>query len=252
MSDHRGARCVGGGRFALLLPMLLISGALGAQGIRERVARVEDGKVRMTYAARPNVCGDSEGQHWRMRRDDDWLGACEHGPAHLQIEFRAGRVVDIDVWVGGGWRPGSAAILDLGRVETREVVDYLLALDAEDAIFPAVIADSVTVWPRLLVIARDDRRPERVRRQAIFWVAQAAGDSATAGLAALSDDDPDREVRKHAVFALSQIRSANAVDVLIRIARTNRDPEIRRTAIFWLGQSRDPRAIDYFEEVLRG
>lgn len=251
MTGYREVQHPGGGGVALFLPLLLMPLAVGAQGIGERVASVDNGKVRMTYAARPNVCGNAEGHGWRIREDDDWTGDCDAGPVHLQIEVRAGRIVDIDAWMGGRWRGGSPA-LDLGRVGTRALVDYLLTLDADDAIFPAVIADSVTVWPRLLVIARDSHRPERVRQQAIFWVAQAAGDSATAGLAALSEDDPDREVRKHAVFALSQIRSANAVEVLIRIARTNRDPEIRRTAIFWLGQSRDPRAIDYFEEVLRG
>lgn len=226
--------------------------SLAAQGIADRVRSVQDGKIRMTYAARPNVCGDGEGHNWRFQHSDDWEGACARGPVHLQIEMRRGRIVDIDAWIGGRWRPESPGTLDLGAVGTREVTDYLLGLGVRGAIFPAVIADSVTLWPRLITIARDASRPEQVRRDAIFWVAQAAGDSATAGLATLTADDPDLEIRKQAVFALSQIRSRNAVDQLIQIARTNRDPEIRRTAIFWLGQSRDPRALDYFEEVLRG
>ena len=236
----------------LLVAIALLPVTLGGQGIGERIAPITDGKVRMTYAARAGVCGNGRNINMRSDGHGDWESDCEEGPAHVQIEFRAGRVVDVHAWVGGRWRDGSPATLDLGVVSAPAAAEYLLSLGVRGSIFPAVIADSVTVWPRLLEIARDASRPEQVRRDAIFWVAQAAGDSATAGLAQLTDDDPDREVRKHAVFALSQIRTGNAVDVLIRVARTNRDPEVRRSAIFWLGQSRDPRALDYFEAVLRG
>ncbi|MEX1050806.1 MAG: HEAT repeat domain-containing protein [Gemmatimonadales bacterium] len=237
----------------LVVAIALLPVALGGQGIGERIASVTDGKVRMTYASRAGVCGNGRNINMRWdRQHSDWEHDCEEGPAHVQIEFRDGRPVDVEAWVGGRWRDGSSVTLDLGLVSAPAAAEYLLSLGVRGSIFPAVIADSITVWPRLIEIARDGTRPDQVRRDAIFWVAQAAGDSATAGLARLTDDDPDREVRKHAVFALSQIRSSNAVDVLIRVARTNRDPEVRRSAIFWLGQSRDPRALDYFEAVLRG
>lgn len=131
-------------------------------------------------------------------------------------------------------------------------MDYLLSVAvsgsakvAEQAIFLATPVDSVKPWPRLVKLARDDARPSSVRRQAVFWVGQAAIEEATNGLADVVEDERgDREVRKSAVFALSQQR-ANGVESLLRIARENK--EIRKRALFWLGQSKDPGALDDFE-----
>ena len=93
--------------------------------------------------------------------------------------------------------------------------------------------------------------PHDTRRNAVFWVSQAAGDAATRGLDSLvADERGDRDIREQAVFALSQRPRDEGVPILIRIERTNRDPEIRRKALFWLGQSEDPRAISLFEEIL--
>ena len=109
----------------------------------------------------------------------------------------------------------------------------------------------MTVWPALLKLARDERVARRARRQAVFWLGQAAGDAATRGLTDLVDDSGvDREVKEQAVFALSQRPRDEGVPALIRIARTHRDPEVRRKALFWLGESDDPRALALFEELL--
>ena len=89
-----------------------------------------------------------------------------------------------------------------------------------------------------------------VRRQALFWLAQRAGEAAVSTLKAAVDDDPDADVRQHAVFAVSQLPRDRSVPLLIELSRTHRSPEVRRQAIFWLGQSDDPRALAYFEEVL--
>jgi HEAT repeat protein len=138
----------------------------------------------------------------------------------------------------------------------RDGTDYLIGLAntgegsaARDAIFPATLADSVTVWPALLRLARDESRSQSVRKQAIFWVAQAAGER----VAGVERDDvsEESEIKKQAVFALSQRRNGEAVPALIQVARVNRDPEVRRTAMFWLGQTTDTRAVDFFAEVLR-
>ena len=117
--------------------------------------------------------------------------------------------------------------------------------------FPAVLADSVSIWPDLLKIAKSDDITRKTRRSAVFWLGQAAGDAATKGLTDLVDDgNQDREVRESAVFALSQRPRDEGVPALIRIARENKDPDLRRKAIFWLGQSDDPRALSLFEELL--
>jgi HEAT repeat protein len=161
--------------------------------------------------------------------------------------------------VGGNWLPDTT-ILDLGMVSPREAAPYFISLAervgkesmAGDPLLPAVLADSVTVWPSLVRLARSPRLSNEIRGRAVFWLGQIA--TAAAGLALDSiagDRHTDHEVRKQAVFALSQRPHDQGVPALIRIARTNPDADLRRTAIFWLGQSEDPRAIDLFEEILR-
>jgi hypothetical protein len=242
--------------------LILAAGALSAQSIARRVAVVKDGTVRMSFASRPDVCGNgrnnistnysgSTGKH-----RDEWEYDCEHGPVRVAMDVAAGQLIAVRTYVGGRWRaPGDA--IDLGIVGVRDAVDFLLdnatrgsGKAASEAIFPATIADSVTVWPRLLAIAKDETRERGVRTQAVFWVSQAAGEKATEGLAeVVGDAATDREVRLSAVFALSQ-RRGEGVPTLINLARTSKDPQIRKQAIFWLGQSKDPRALEYFEAVL--
>jgi hypothetical protein len=90
-----------------------------------------------------------------------------------------------------------------------------------------------------------------VRGEAIFWLAQKAGDRATRAITDSIDNDPDTEVKKRAVFALSQLPKGQGVPLLIDVARKNANPAVKRQAIFWLGQSNDPRAIDFFAEILK-
>ncbi|MDQ3136347.1 MAG: hypothetical protein M3Q93_02035, partial [Gemmatimonadota bacterium] len=116
----------------------------------------------------------------------------------------------------------------------------------------ATLADSVVVWPMLLRLARRPDLPLDTRRQAVFWLGQAAGEAATRGLDSLAGDrSGELELRKHAVFALSQRPPVEGVPALVRIARANPHAELRKTALFWLGQSEDPRALALFEEILR-
>jgi HEAT repeat protein len=143
-------------------------------------------------------------------------------------------------------------------VGTRATADYFLSLASTNdrnpgraAIFPVTLVDSATVWPSLMRIARDERRPRNTRTQAVFWLGQLAEEPATAGLNDLvGESDVDREVRKSAIFALSQRRDKEGIPYLIRVVRTNRDPELRKQALFWLAQSNDPRALDLIEELL--
>ena len=106
-------------------------------------------------------------------------------------------------------------------------------------------------YARVLAIAGGDRSGE-VRGQALFWLAQRAGDEAVKAIRAAVDDDPEREVKLQAVFALSELPSHEGVPLLIDVAQTHRDPEVRRQAFFWLGEAEDPRALSFFEQVLLG
>src|SRR5439155_900467 len=94
-----------------------------------------------------------------------WIGQSRSPRAaqYLQeLSKSGGRIIDLRVYVGGEWRASTSAT-DLGMVSTKDAASYLLALAlrdesraAEKAIFPAVLADSVTIWPDLLKIAKSD------------------------------------------------------------------------------------------------
>lgn len=244
-------------RAALAAVLALVAPAtLAAQSLEQRVFAVEDGTVRLAFPTKPGVCG--HGRDVTIRRDarDGWEGTCEPGPAHVALRMRGGRLAEVTTHVGGRWAPKADAT-DLGTVTAAEAAKLLLALarrddgGAKDAIFPAVIAEGADPWRELLSLARDRRVRADVRKTAVFWVSQSAGEAATRGLADLAGDDTtDRDVRESAIFALSQRPADEGVPVLLQVARASDDPALRKSAIFWLGQSEDPRALAYFEEVL--
>ena len=248
-------------RAALVVACAVVASRGAAQSVARRVQQVKHGTVHMSFASRPDVCGYGKNGVTILSRNrqqrDEWIHECEHGPVRVAFDLADGSVVAVRTYVGGRWRAPDDAV-DLGTVPVKDAVDYLLdnatrgsGKGATDAIFPATIADTVVVWPRLLQIARDDTRQREVRTQAVFWVSQAAGEKASEGLAdVVSDASGDREVRLQAVFALSQ-RHEDGVTALLTVARTNKDPEIRKRAIFWLGQSKDDRALAYFESILK-
>lgn len=256
------------GAFAVGAGLLALAPTASAQNIADRVDEVEDGKVRMSFAARPGVCGNGEGSislhggDWTMHRgrSGDWEWECEPGPVRVVLHVRDGDVREIDTYVAGRWRPATSSTLDLGTVPAPQAAGYLLELArrsrsraGKGAILPAMLADGVTVWPELLDMARDGGLPGDTRKAAVFWLGQEASEAATEGLDRLvGDDSADREIREMAIFALSQRPRDEGVPALIRLVRTGEDPELIRKALFWLGQSEDPRAIALFEEILTG
>jgi hypothetical protein len=241
------------------------------QTIASKVARVQNGSVRMSFKVKPEICGSGNsiwhvggrgrttwGENWNNSRDVEYDIECTPGPGRVVLDRRGGELTDLRFYVGGQWRPAGSDVVDLGMVPAGEAASYLVSLAqtergsmGEKAIFPATLADSADIWPTLLKIARNPDVPRSTRTQSVFWLGQAAGDAATRNLKDLVvDNGVDREVRESAVFALSQRPREEGIPALIAVARTNKDPEIRKKALFWLGQSHDPRAIDLFEELL--
>jgi hypothetical protein len=251
-----------------LLLVAITSAPSSAQSLSQRIARVADGTVRMSFAARPDVCGRgtsiSRGSRgnmtWgdRYSRDVEWDIDCDNGPVRVVFDVRGHEIAKLRTYVGGRWRAPREGTVDLGTVGARDAATLLLSLAdtlqgsaGREAIFPATLADSATVWPSLVRLARNDARPRETRRQAVFWLSQLAEASVTPSLDSIARDGGiDRDVREQAVFALSQRPRDEGVPALIRIAKSSRDSEVRRKALFWLGQSDDPRAIALFEEML--
>jgi hypothetical protein len=149
---------------------------------------------------------------------------------------------DAAFWLGAARGAAGAQVIDrLSRSDDdedfREHLTFVLTLTDDSGM------------DRLIDLARHDAS-SRVRGQALFWVAQKAGERAAGTLVDAVDGDPDVEVRKRAVFAISQLPKDEGVPRLIALAGTHRDREVRKQAMFWLGQTGDPRALTFFEQVL--
>lgn len=121
---------------------------------------------------------------------------------------------------------------------------------ADEALMAMAAHASPVVLDRLLTLARS-APASHVRGQALFWLAQRAGDRAVGAIAEAVDRDPDTDVKRRAVFALSQLPPDDGVPRLIQIARAHSNAAVRRQAFFWLGQSKDPRALAFFGEILK-
>lgn len=240
-----------------------------AQSLEQRIATAGDGSVQLRFASRPGVCGDGRGSigtgedtFVRQYSSGSSYGEarewCVPGPVRLLLTVREGAVSDARLFVGGN--DSSAGVHDLGLVSATQAVSYLLALapDApgrvgESAVLAAVLADSVTPWPALFPIARDEAVPRRTRESARFWLSRAAAAAASHRPIFAEhegEESSDDEVRGAAIFALSQQPREEGVPALIRVARSSARPALRGKALFWLGQSGDPRALDLFAELL--
>ena len=227
------------------------------QSVADRISAVDDGKVRMTFTAKPGVCGNGRNIQ-TFRATDDWQWYCEPGPVHVLLTIRERQIVGVETYVGGRWRERGPDTQDLGAVPAPAAADYLLTLAernrgraGRDAMLGAILADSVEVWPRLLAIARNREQARETRKSAVFWLGQAAGEAAVEGLGGIiAEPNQDTAVKEAAIFALSQLRGGEGVGPLIEIARRNADPNLRKKALFWLGQSDDLRVLALFEELL--
>jgi HEAT repeat protein len=121
----------------------------------------------------------------------------------------------------------------------------------EQIIFAVSINEDKSSSVDFLIKAAQSDPDRGVRRQAIFWLGQMAGQKALEALGNTVDDtDAETEVQKQVVFAISQRNRNEAVPALIRIARTHPKAAVRKQAIFWLGQIDDERALELFKEIL--
>lgn len=255
----------------LLLSLLIVvpaSASTGGSWIADKVTDWDRGEVRLTFAARDGVCGDGDtyisinGSTISWNRSGHWSdrhkGDCDEGPVRVTLKVRKGKVKSLKTRVGGRWSNADDEVLDLGEIPPQDAADYLMFLAkhgrtsvAEDAILPAVLARDVVITPDLFVIARQRSLADDVRKSAVFWLGQIAGEKITEGLSKLvEDDDVDLQVRETAVFALSQRKETNSVHSLMEIARTSPHPQLRKNALFWLAQRDDPHVLDFFEEIL--
>lgn len=247
---------------AVVTLVTLVDARPAAAQVGRRVEAVERGTVRFAYGLKPGVeiCERqirTDARRWSGRPDGS--RNCRSDVAEVELDVRGGIVRDVEVVRPLDERP--AADVDLGEVPAREAADFLVGLayagatpsGAEEAIFPATLADVDDLWRELIDVARARELHAGVRESALFWLGQEAADAATEELSDVAlDADEDQEIRDSAIFALSQRPESQAIPALMEVARSAEEAQSRRTAMFWLAQSDDEGVVEFFEEVLLG
>jgi hypothetical protein len=224
--------------------LLLTAPAFAQNPLRDAVAQ---GAGRIAWKIRTDgvsICCCNEQQGFTVGRGD----RVEYEDIFLVATIRDGRMARLRMVAP------ACPITDTRMIEnvTPEAsLDFLLGHIAEDDHIVAAIAmhDHPRTVPELIALARRHESSE-VRRDAIFWLGQRAGEKAAGELRRAVDEDPEDEVRERAVFAISQLPAERAVPMLVDLVKNHKRPAVRKRAMFWLAQTGDPRALQLIEEIL--
>src|SRR5689334_9093655 len=214
-------------RIALVVSFAAAASA-GAQSVAQRIDAVRDGTVRLTFDARPGVCGNDDGGvtivnprrpesgYWNSRR-------CEVGPVRVVLEREAGRTTTVRQRIGARW-PAAPDGTNLGTVDAAEAARYLLSAAAtlggkngNDAVAAAAMADAGNLAPDFTRLVQNGDAPMDTRKNALFWLGES--DIPTADLTRLYDRSQPFALREQWTFVLSQQHDDAALDKLIEIAR---------------------------------
>ena len=93
-------------------------------------------------------------------------------------------------------------------------------------------------------------RDEKVRRNAIFWLANTRGRRGFEIVDKVAREDASDKLREHAIFALTQSKEPEAIPSIIRIAKEDKSPHVRGQALFWLGQRASRQAAGTITEAI--
>ena len=243
---------------------------LGQGALRSRVEGSGDARVQFRYAARADVCGlgssISVGRSTYISSGNTGFDGlerqCRRGPVVVRVTRAGGQVVGLDVEIAPDAVP--EGVTDLGTVAAGAAAEYLLDLAARadgrpgrEAILPAVLADSATVWPGLLAVARNAALSRSVRQGAMGWLGReldrmSADDArkASAALIAIAGDAEETlPVRQQAVSVLARTERAD-LSALTKMANGT-DSWLRQAAVQALANSGDPRAREYLRSAFQ-
>jgi HEAT repeat protein len=237
-------------RLAMLSLLLLAAPAHPQNTLREAVAAGSGRVAWRIQTTGVDTCCCDEGRGWTNYDRDRVRIEYRELLAVATLDgnrVRKLRVVEPNCPLNGVRR--------LENVTAEESIDFLLEQvgrgSDRDGQILAVISmhDQPRVVPELITLARQHQSSD-VRRHALFWLGQRAGEKAAGELRRAVDEDPEDDVRQHAVFAISQLPAERAVPILIDLVKTHKRPAVRKRAMFWLAQTNDPRALDLIEEIL--
>jgi hypothetical protein len=246
---------------ALMLPW---TATVAQAQLAQLVGRAPDGLIRLSFATRPQVCGDGTfvgedtPRGFRMYSfHDNGYGTqtlqdvapeCRNGPMLMVVTKANGQVTDLDVAVGVHWRPRPGAT-DLGTVSAPQAATWLLDLAQKTssdqmqsvAFLAAGAADSTRIADRLLTMVRDRGFPADTRSRAIRWLGDAARREGRSNDAddllrrLIRSNDETRSVRERAIRELD---TTSANEAFLKDAyRTLGETELRERIIRTLGAS---------------
>lgn len=248
-----------------------------AQSLAQRVSSAPDGRVIFSFAARPGVCGNGRGSismssgdgyasgisYYSSDGDMMATDRCQSGPVRVALDRADRSIIAIRTAVG----PADTASdgVDLGRVSARSAADYLLSLAStldgrvsHDAIFPAMLADSVDESATLLGIARNAQLAQETRRSALAWLGRSPARSGAvpsdvlASLISVArDDNESSSIRQQALNSLSQLDRGAGLPALITLANANASDWLTREAVAAIGRSGDPRGREFLRAAVR-
>jgi hypothetical protein len=229
------------------LLLLTASSVLAQNRLREAVA---SGSPKVAWRIETHgvsVCCCDDRRNWTMNRGD---GRIEYRELILVASLSGNRITKLRM-VEPNCPLKDVRVLE--NVTPDESIDFLkeqLGRD-RDGQFVAALSmhDQPRVIPELITLARRHEDSD-VRRHALFWLGQRAGEKAAGELRRAVDEDPEDDVREHAVFAISQLPAERSVPILTDLVKNHKSPGIRKKAMFWLTQTGDPRALDLIEEIL--
>jgi len=239
-----------------------------AQTLANRVASASDRSVQFTYKARPGVCGD--GRTYISTGPGNFYGynssegteQCQPGPVRVVLDLADRNVVALRTYVGVPSTGVDASVSNLGNVSPAEAADFLLGVAGRadgrvgrDAIFAALLGDSVDISSRLLAIGRDANRPLETRRAALAGLARADSrqlDAIGSALVQVATNESDVQgAREEALRVLSRLDHGAGIQPLIRLANTNTTSWIGRESMRVLASSGDPRARDFLRATVQ-
>jgi HEAT repeat protein len=248
--------------FAIALTSAIAGGSASAQSLANRIASASDRSAQFTYKARPGVCGD--GRTYISTGPGNFYGSystdrndqCQQGPVRVVVDLADRNVVAVRTYVGlpeGGADAGAA---NLGNVSPADAADFLLGVASRadgrvgrDAIFAALLGDSVNVTDRLLAIGRDGNRPLETRRAALSGLARSDSrqlDAIGSALVQIATNESEVQgVRSQALSVLSRLDHGAGIQPLVRLAGSNTTSWIGKESMRVLASSGDPRARDF-------
>jgi hypothetical protein len=226
---------------ALIVAVLLVAAPALAQNPLREAARQDGSFAWKIRTEGVSVCC-CEGDTYSNRQS-----YVEHDEVFLVASVEKGRIERLRIVEPTC--PIPARMID--NVSAEASLQFLREHVADDkhVVSGMAMHDHPRALDELIALARR-HESTRVRREAIFWLGQRAGEKAAGELRRAVDEDPEDEVRERAVFAISQLPADRAVPLLTDLVKNHKRPVVRKRAMFWLAQTGDPRALEVIEEIL--